>query len=67
MSRRPALKTFRVRFCVRDFYTIKLKASDAEAAEAKAQYLYERYGEERFEFDFTDGGTDEWEAEEVLP
>ena len=61
------LKTFRVRFCVRDFYTIDLKARDADEAEEQAMDLYDRLGEEPFEFDNSDGGTDEWNVEEVLP
>ena len=61
------LKTFRVRFCVRDFYTVELEARDAQHAEEKAQDLYDRFGEECFELDLTDGGTDQWDVEEVLP
>jgi hypothetical protein len=60
------LKTFRVRFCVRDFYIIELKARDAEDAEEQAMDLYNRHGEEPFEFDISDGGTDGWDVEEVL-
>lgn len=59
------LRTFRVRFCVRDFYVIELEARDAPGALAKAQDLYKRLGEEPFEFDISEGGADEWDAEEV--
>lgn len=61
------LKTYRVRFCVRDFYAIELKARDADEAEQIAHDLYDHFGEERFELDLSDGGTEDWDVEEVLP
>jgi 1,2-phenylacetyl-CoA epoxidase PaaB subunit len=66
MKRRPSVKTFRVCFCVLDYYSIELKAHDDDAAIQKAQDLYDRRGEEPFTFDLSQGGTDNWEAEEVL-
>lgn len=61
------LKTYRVSFCVLDYYTIDLKARDDEAALEKAQDLYEQRGEEPFTFDISRGGNNQWEAEEVKP
>jgi hypothetical protein len=58
-------KTFRVSFCVLDCYSIEIKARDDEHAIERAQDLYERDGEEPFTFDLSQGGTDNWEAEEV--
>ncbi len=61
----PLLKTYLVRFCVRDCYSIELKARDADAALEKAEALYEQAGEDAFQFDLSDGGTDDWDVEEV--
>lgn len=58
-------KTYRVGFCVRDYYTIDLKARNEWEALARADVLYSREGEGPFEFDISRGGTDEWEAEVV--
>jgi hypothetical protein len=66
MSHR-SLNAYRVTFCVLDYYTIELKARDANSAIEKAQGLYERHGEEPFTFDISQGGTDNWDAEEVRP
>ena len=63
--RRRSFKTYRVGFCVLDHYSIELKAHDALVAIEKAQDLYERHGETPFTFDLSQGGTDNWEAEEV--
>ena len=67
MSKR---KPYLVRFSVRDCYTIEVQARDEYAAVMKAQDLYERYGEDTargFIFDFSCGGTDDWDAEELQP
>lgn len=58
-------KTYLVRFCVRDCYRITLCADSEEDAINKAQNLYDDQHEEAFEFDFENGGTDDWDAEEV--
>ena len=58
-------KAYLVRFCVRDCYRIVLVAADADDALDKAQLLYEEECEAAFEFDFDDGGTCDWDAEEV--
>ena len=60
------LMTFRVSFCVLDCYTIDLRARDPDSAIEKAQRLYERRGEEPFTFDLSQGGTDNWDTEEVV-
>jgi hypothetical protein len=60
------LKTFHVSFCVQDYYSIEIKARDEIHAVQKAQGMYARRGEEPFAFDLSQGGTDHWEAEEVL-
>ena len=65
MSRLAPIKTFRVSFFARDYYTIDLKARDKSSAVAKAMDLHRRHGEEPFEFDISQGGTGQWEAEEV--
>jgi hypothetical protein len=61
------LKTYHVSFCVLDYYSIEIKACDEIHAVQRAQDVYERLGEELFTFDLSQGGTDHWEAEEVLP
>jgi hypothetical protein len=58
-------KTYRVSFCVRDYYTVDLKARSEAEAEARASDLYDRSGEVPFTFDVSRGGTDEWEAEQL--
>jgi len=58
-------KTYRVSFCVRDYYLVDLKARNEWEAIARAEDLYYREYEEAFEFDISRGGTDEWEAELV--
>lgn len=55
-----------MRFSVRDFYTVEVKARSEDEALARAQELYDRYGEcseKGFAFDLSEGGTDDWEAE----
>lgn len=58
-------KTYRVSFCVRDYYSVELKARSEWEAIARAEDLYTREGEGPFEFDISRGGTDEWEAEAI--
>ena len=58
-------KTYRVSFCVRDYYTADIKARSKAEAIAKAEDLYAREHEDAFAFDISRGGTDEWEAEVV--
>ena len=63
-------KTYCVRFCVRDCYTVEVRARSSSEAERKASALYEAHGESSahgIHFDISDGGTEGWEAEEVLP
>ena len=63
------LKTYRVRFSVRDCYTIDVVAVSADAAIAEAHDRYERFGESSehgIDFDISDGGTMDWDAEEVV-
>ncbi len=58
-------KSYCVSFCVRDYYTMKLKARSEDEALAKAEDLYSNEGEAPFTMDLSEGGTDEWYAEEV--
>jgi len=60
-------KTYLVTFCVHNCYRITLKAASAEEAVDKAQNLYDDEHEDVFEFDFTVGGTHDWDAQEVQP
>lgn len=63
-----AWRTWCVRFSVRDFYTVAVKARSEEEALARAEDLYDRYGEcpeKGFALDLSEGGTDNWEAEQV--
>jgi hypothetical protein len=60
-------KTYLVTFCVHDCYRITLKAASEEDAINKAECLYDDEHEAAFEFDFTVGGTDDWDAVEVQP
>ena len=58
-------KTYLVTFCVRDCYRVTLTAASEEEALDRAQDLYDTECEKAFEFDFDNGGTCDWEAEEV--
>lgn len=58
-------KCYLVTFCVRDCYRITLEAASAEAAIAQAEELYDTEHEAAFQFDFDNGGTCDWHAEEV--
>lgn len=62
-------KTYAVHFSARDCYVIDIKARSAHEAIAKAQDRYDRFGgnpEYGFAFDIIDGGTSDWNAEEVV-
>ena len=58
-------KTYLVTFCVRDCYRINLVASSKKAALEQAQQFYDEDGSEPFGFDYDDGGTCDWNAEQV--
>lgn len=58
-------KTYRVSFCVRDHYSIELKARSESEAIARAQELYTLEEEVPFIFDISQGGIGEWEAEAI--
>jgi hypothetical protein len=58
-------KTYLVRFCVHDWYLIKLTAENEDEAIDKAQELYRDECEEPFEYDDDEGGACDWMAEEV--
>lgn len=60
------LKTYLVRFCVRDYYIGEVQARSELEAIARAEDLYSREHEDAFEFDISRGGTDEWEAEAIV-
>jgi hypothetical protein len=60
-------KTYLVSFCVRDYYSIEIKADSSDDAIDKAQTLYGDEHEAAFEFDFNVGGVDDWQADEVKP
>lgn len=59
------VRTFLVTFCVRDCYRIRLQAEDEGDAVCKAESLYDDEHEAAFEFDLDNGGTCDWDAEEV--
>ena len=58
-------KTYRVTFCVRDQYSVELKARSEFDAITRAQELYTLEDEVPFIFDISEGGIDEWTAEMV--
>jgi hypothetical protein len=63
-------KHYAVRFAERQCYYIDVQARSPLEAIAKVQDLYDRHGgnpEVGFVFDLSDGGTDEWEAQELQP
>lgn len=64
MTPSPA-RTFLVTFCVRDYYRVTLTAADEGDAISKAESLYDSEHEAAFEFDLDQGGTCDWQAEEV--
>lgn len=64
------LKTYRVWFCMADWYWIDIEAANKMSAISQAQDLHSEHGEEAakgFVFDINRGGDDGWEAREVLP
>lgn len=65
-----SLKTFRVGFCISDWYWIDVEAKDRLTAISIAQDLHAEHGEDPtkgFAFDIHRGGDDGWEAREVQP
>ena len=60
-------KTYVVSFCERNYYRITLHAASEDEALEKAESLYTEENKNLFELDFTIGGTDDWQAEEVRP
>ena len=58
-------KTYVVSFCERNFYRITLNASCEDEAVGKAENLYCEENIGLFAFDYSIGGTDDWQAEEV--
>ena len=64
----PTLKTFRVWFCMTDWYWIDVDAKDKHSAIVEAQDIHAEHGEEPakgFVFDLNRGGDDGWTAEEA--
>lgn len=62
----PILKTFRVGFCIADWYWIDIEAGDRQSAISLAQDLHADHGEDPtkgFVFDINRGGDDGWEAQ----
>ena len=62
----PTLKTFRVWFCMTDWYWIDVEADNKISAISQAQDLRAEHGEEPtkgFVFDINRGGDDGWEAQ----
>lgn len=60
-------KTYIVSFCERNYYRIALTAASEDEALERAESLYTEENKNLFELDFTIGGTDDWQAEEVRP
>lgn len=58
-------KTYLVSFCECNCYRITLTAASEEEALEKAENLYDDEHAHLFEFDYTVGGTSDWEATEV--
>lgn len=58
-------KTYVVSFCERNFYRITVTAASADEALEKAENLYTDENMSLFELDYSIGGTDAWQAEEV--
>ena len=66
-SKQSKQKTYLVSFCVRDYYRIQITAKSEDDALDQAQTLYDDEHEAAFEFDFDNGGTCDWQADEVKP
>ena len=65
----PTLKTYRVWFCMTDWYWIDVEADSKLSAISQAQDLHAEHGEEPskgFVFDINRGGGDGWEAQVQL-
>ena len=60
-------KTYVVSFCERNYYRITLTAASEDEALEKAEDLFSEENEGLFELDFSIGGTDDWQTEEVRP
>ena len=58
-------KTYLVTFSVHDCYRITLTATSEDEALEKAENLYDDEHAHLFEFDYTVGGTSDWDATEV--
>lgn len=58
-------KTYVVSFCERNFYRITVTAASQDDALKKVENLYCEESEGLFELDYSIGGTDDWQAEEV--
>lgn len=61
-------KSYCVSFCVRDLYTVEVKARSEREAIVRAQHLNDRYGENPahgFTLDLSDGGSEDWHADEL--
>jgi hypothetical protein len=60
-------KTYVVSFCERNFYRITMTAPSEDEAIKNAESLYCEENMSLFELDYSIGGTDDWQAEEVRP
>ena len=60
-------KTYIVSFCERNYYRITLTAASEDEALEKAENLYCEENMNLFELDYSIGGTDDWQADEVRP
>ena len=60
-------KTYIVSFCERNYYRITLTAASEDEALEKAENLYCEENLGLFELDFSIGGTDDWQVDEVRP
>lgn len=63
-------KTFRVRFCVTDWYSIDVEAANPDSAIDVARHCYDQEGASHkygFVYDIDRGGESDWTAEEVRP
>lgn len=60
-------KTYIVSFCERNYYRITLTAASEDEALENAENLYCEENMNLFELDYSIGGTDDWQADEVRP
>ena len=66
----PTRKTFRVRFCVTDWYSIDVEAANPDSAIDVARHCYDQEGASHkygFVIDISRGGESDWTAKEVQP